>query len=312
MSVDPLTPTIFHEIWWLDIATEGRFEVAEVIKNGKVICRQPYYYFPQKFPGIKVIGPPPLTHFLGPAVVDCEGKPSVRFSHRLAVTRELISKLPKVSSIYVKCHRDVTDVLAFQASGFRADVQFTGEIQPQPIDILWSNLRDKTRTLIRRARKEYNVTIGTDPDLFMHFYAECIFKVKGIPNTFNNNVHSKLIQACIERNRGKIYEARDQHGVLAAAVFCAWDKVSSYPLLFCRDPNAHWGCTGMLLWEAISDALNGNLKFDFDGFANEAAVRAANNFTSVIVPRYIATRETFPMKIYRAAKQISNNQGYFF
>lgn len=312
ISNDPLTPTIFHESWWLDIATESRYEVAEVIKDGKVIGRQPYFYYPQKLPGMKVIGLPALTHFLGPAVVDCGGKPSVKFSHRLVVTGELISKLPKVSSIYVKCHRDITDVIAFQTAGFRAGVQYTGEIHPQPLDTLWANLRDKTRTLIRRARKEYNVTIGIDPDVFMQFYAESIYKVKGIPNVFNINVHTKLIQACMERSRGKIYEARDQNGVLAAAIFCAWDNVSSYPLLFCREPNAHWGATGMLLWEAITDALNHNLIFDFDGFASEASVRAANNFTATIVPRYIATRESYPMKMYRAVQQIGIKQQYYF
>ena len=42
IHVDLLTPTIFHESWWLDIATEGRYEVVEVTQNGEVLGRLPY------------------------------------------------------------------------------------------------------------------------------------------------------------------------------------------------------------------------------------------------------------------------------
>jgi hypothetical protein len=37
--INPLVPTIFHEDWWLEAATGGRFEVAEVAAGGRVVGR---------------------------------------------------------------------------------------------------------------------------------------------------------------------------------------------------------------------------------------------------------------------------------
>ena len=36
-SGDLLTPTIFHEDWWLNIATEGRYRVVEVAESGGLL-----------------------------------------------------------------------------------------------------------------------------------------------------------------------------------------------------------------------------------------------------------------------------------
>jgi hypothetical protein len=312
LSIDPLSPTIFHEPWWLDIATQGRYEVAEVVENGKVVGRMPYYYIEKKIPLLSVIGLPPLTHFLGPAIIDSCGKANTRFSHRLNITRELIRKVPRPSYFYIKCHRDITDVVAFQGAGFRTGVQFTHEVSLQSPDDVWANMRDKTRNLVRTARKECVVSTGKDPDMFMYFYDESIRRSKGVANHLNIKVHVNLIRACLDRSRGRIYEARNDQGELVSAIFCAWDATSSYFLMSCRDPSAHGGITCLLIWEAISDALNNNLIFDFDGFVSEAAVRTANNFTSHITPRYTATYESPAASIIRTVRSAVKKDNCFY
>ena len=42
-GIDPLAPTIFHEHWWLDIATGGRYDRVEVVSNGKCVGWLPYF-----------------------------------------------------------------------------------------------------------------------------------------------------------------------------------------------------------------------------------------------------------------------------
>lgn len=37
LKINPLIPTIFHEHWWLDIATGGRFDIAKVTQAGKTV-----------------------------------------------------------------------------------------------------------------------------------------------------------------------------------------------------------------------------------------------------------------------------------
>jgi hypothetical protein len=303
VNIDPLAPTIFHESWWLEIATEGRYSVAEVSEYGKVVGRLPYFL--RKKMGLSIVGLAPLTHFLGPAIV----KPASL--QRLYITKELISKLPPTSACYIKCHRDVQDIIAFQSAGFRSSVQFTHEIHPQPADVLWKNANHKGRRMIRRGGELHSVSAGNDPAAFIEFYRQSI-ETKGKTNRMDPAVCTRLVQACLERDRGRIYEAKDQAGDLAASIFCAWDQVASYYLMTARHPKSHWGAASLLVWQAITDAAKRGLIFDFDGFANEGGARFAYNFTSNVTPRYIATRDSAPVRVIHAAKSIFQERNLFW
>lgn len=301
---DPLNPTIFHEPWWLDIATQGGYSIAEVLENGKTIARLPYFLRKRK--GVRIATLPPLTHFLGPAV----DKPATKFLQRLDITKELIGKLPPAELTYVKCQREVQDVIAFQAAGFRCSVQFTHEISPRAPSALWKALRDKGRNVIRRAAERHCVGTGDDPAAFMHFYRQCI-ESGGKSNGLDIAICTSLIAACRERGRGRIYEARDKAGDVTAAIFCAWDHVASYYLLTARHRVAHLGAISLLVWEAITDAAKRGLIFDFDGFDSEGGARFAANFTTNITPRYIAVRESAPVRIFHAAQSLYRERNCF-
>ncbi|WP_075359751.1 hypothetical protein [Caballeronia sordidicola] len=146
-ALDPLEPTIFHEGWWLNVATDSRCRFSEVMEKGKIVGRMPYVLKENR--KLSIIDMPPLTRFLGPATVDGKAKENTRFLRRLDITRALIEQLPKVSSTYIKCHRGVSDILAFQNQAFRSSVQFTHEISPQRVDEVWAGMRDKGRNGIR-------------------------------------------------------------------------------------------------------------------------------------------------------------------
>src|ERR1700682_5984837 len=76
-TTNPLEPTIFHDGWWLDIAIERKCQFAEVVANLKVVARLPYP--PRKQRGLTFPVMPPLTLFLGPALVEGEAKDDKRF-----------------------------------------------------------------------------------------------------------------------------------------------------------------------------------------------------------------------------------------
>src|SRR5579863_1147806 len=152
--INPLAPTIFHEDWWLEAATGGQFEVAEVAAGGRIVGRLPFHKT-KRF-GLTLIRMPELTYFLGPAIDEGEGSPNTRFLKRLHITRELLERLPRASWQYVKCHSGVTEVIAFQGLGFRTYVQFTHELAPQAMSFLWEQMRNKTRNVIRRAEERFS------------------------------------------------------------------------------------------------------------------------------------------------------------
>ena len=62
LAMDTFSPTIFHEDWWLDIATGGKASVAEVTSNGKVVGRLPYFL--ERRNGFTICRMPTLTRFL--------------------------------------------------------------------------------------------------------------------------------------------------------------------------------------------------------------------------------------------------------
>ena len=107
MANEFLTPTVFHEDWWLNAATNGAYEVAEVSNGGKVVGRLPY--FRMRKLGMTWGALPALTHFLGPAVDEGVGNANRRFVHRLEITRELIHKLPPARFTRIKCQRGIPD-----------------------------------------------------------------------------------------------------------------------------------------------------------------------------------------------------------
>jgi hypothetical protein len=286
VAPDLLTPTIFHESWWLDVATDHRYSVAEVSSGGKVVGKLPYLLTRRK--GLSHIVMPTLTHFLGPAVAEGEGSANTRFLRRLSITRELIAKLPSAISYEIKCHAGVSDVIAFQAENFLTTVQFTHEVHPLPEQQLWKRMRDKTRNVIRRAQEQYEVVTLDDSRAFIDFYAHNLQQ----KSYLDLSVCGKIIQSCLARQRGRILAAKSREGELVAANFCAWDAKSAYYLMSTRADNAGNGAGSLLVWKAIVEAASRNLVFDMDGLASEGGILFFAGFGAEVRPRYVAERLT--------------------
>jgi hypothetical protein len=284
---DPLTPTIFHEEWWLDAATGSNYDVAEVRTDGRVVGRLPFSVT-RRF-GIRVIRMPALTYFLGPAIDDGEGGLNTRFLKRLKITRELIDQLPSTSFQYVKCQRGTGDVIAFQELGFRTHVQFTYEIEPTAVDTLWGHLRNKTRNMIRKAEEQFTVTQFTDPDSFVRLFGDNL-SARNLQTEIDSTLCRKIISACVDRERGKILIARNDKNQIVAANFCVWDATSAYYLLSTRSQNSGNSVGSLLLWEAIKYSLCRGLVFDFAGLGNKGSVLLYSGFGGSVSPRYVAVR----------------------
>jgi hypothetical protein len=303
VNIERLAPTIFHESWWLEIATEGRYSVAEVSENGKVVGQLPYFL--RKKMGLSILGLPPLTQFLGPAIV----KPAKNSMQRFYITKELISKLPPTSVCYIKCHRDVQDIIAFQSAGFRSSVQFTHEIYPQPEDVIWKNVNHKGRRMIRRGgellafpqamirQPSSNSTVRASrprvkPTGWIPLYAQ------GLYRRASSVIGGAYMRLRIKRATGqRAYSVRGTR----------WQATISWPPVIPKAigaPQAFW-CGKRL-------PTPRSLIFVFDGFANEGGARFAYNFTSNVTPRYIATRDSAPVRVIRAAKSIFQERDFFW
>jgi hypothetical protein len=307
--LNPLTPTIFHEPWWLDIVTGGNYAASEVSDNGSVVGK--LYYFLRRRGGLNYSIMPPMTHFLGPAIIDDGGNPSTRFLRRAHITHELIRKLPPASIYQYKCHREITDSIAFQQEKFDTAAQFTYEIFPDANDVLWKNMRGEKRKKIRSAERVLTVSTIHDPMEFWRFYDRNL-QQKDIKNVCDRDVCCRLIDSCLNRNCGRFYAAYDKNNNIVAAVFCVWDETSSFYFMSSRTADAHHGAISLLAWEAMKEASSRGLIFDFDGLNNSKAVLFFAEFGGIISPRFIVTRQTFCGRIALGIKNMRRENRYFY
>lgn len=295
---DPLTPTIFHEPWWLQAATGGRYDEVTVSSGGREVGRLPFVC--RRHFGFVSCALPQLTHFLGPAVDEGTGGTVSRNLRRHQITRELIEKLPRFDNFYQLLHRGVPDALPFLQQGFDASPHFTFEIAPAPEATLWSNMRDKVRNVIRRAQEQSEV-FDLEPDTFYNFYTANLETRGQEHNYLFTSQATAAFEAAVSRQRGRLLGARGADGTVLGAVFYVWDDAVSYYMLATRRPGSSNGIISRLIWEAIRSAAAGGRIFDFGGvgvLGNSVLFYTA--FGGEVRPRYVVRRAS---PVYRSVRE---------
>jgi hypothetical protein len=283
---NPLTPTVFHEAWWLEAASGGDYGEVTVSAGDRVVGRLPFSI--KKMPArCGLCTMPDLTHFLGPAIDAGDGASANRALKHDGILRELLSRLPPHTGFYQKLHRDIIDTLVFQDHGYRTTVQFTYEIAPAPPADIWATMRDKTRNVIRRAEEQYTVLNLHDPAEFAAIYDRNLDS-RGLSNYYKRII--PICAAALQRDAGRITAARDKSGQIAAAIFYVWDARTAYYLLSTRSGNAANSAVSLLIWRAIQDSLTRGLLFDFDGVATPGSRLFYTGFGGQVAPRFIVSR----------------------
>jgi hypothetical protein len=306
---DLLNPTVFHQSWWLDAVTLGRYSVAEVSAGGRTVGRLPYLM--RNRLGLQGIWTPPLTYFLGPGIDEGDGSPNNRFLKRMEITRELISKLPRSSWQCIRCHAGITDMIAFQKQGFRTYVQFTHEIQPAPFESLWRQMRNKTRNVIRRAEEQFILEELDDSEEFIRAH-ETNLAAEGVRDSLDLCACRRVVAAALERRQGRIIAARNGKNQIIAANFCAWDGTTSYYVLSTRSQEAGNGASSLLIWEAIQHAAIRGLTFDFAGLGTQGSVLLYSGFGANVSPRYVAVRASGFARLVADARALLTKEYFFF
>jgi hypothetical protein len=289
-ATNPLTPSIFHERWWLEIASRGRFQAAEIQNQGRLVGWLPYVVTRRHM--FRVCVMPQLTHLLGPAIDEGSGSSNTRWLRRLDVLKELIGQLPDVGLFSQTCHPDTPDVLGFQAAGFDASLQFSAETPPAPEDALWRAMRDKTRNVIRRAAERGQAQVMTDPGEFARFYADNLARAD-THSYFELDLVPPLFEAGHARGQARLLAVRNRSQDVIAAVLYVWDDRRMWYLMSSRDPRfPDNGAVSLLIWEGMKDAARRGLTFDFHGVASNGSARFYAGFGAALKPRYWVHRSS--------------------
>ncbi|MGA3249710.1 MAG: GNAT family N-acetyltransferase [Paraburkholderia sp.] len=293
--------SIFHEPWWLDIATGGNWSTAKVVRGANVLGELPYYSTHKGMWRISQL--PPLTRTLGP-VIPSPGLDSAHEQHhRLSVTAELIEQLPAFDSFVQIFDPRVKDALAFALQGFTVSVRYTFQIEPDcTIPEAWARLHGKTRNVIRSADKKLTVAPIATPSEFLQFY-ESNLRERSRTNAYGSVVMRQLVNAVVERKAGHLLGAYGPGGTLVAAIGLVWDRHAMYYLLSSRTLEAHGGSISLLIWTAIQHAIERKLTFDFDGFSSPATFNFLDGFGGVLKQRLGVERLSTMYSVARILKR---------
>jgi hypothetical protein len=293
--------TIFHEPWWLSAASDNTYEEAVVTIDNTIVGRLPYLR-QRKTCWQTALVMPAMTHLLGPSLSrDLAKGDSSRSLRRFTICGDLIRQLPQAGHIWFTLHRRETDVLAFEAAGFSTGAGFTVEIKPNTPEVLWRQMRDKTRNVIRRAQESLTAQAIDDPTLFLDFYEENL-RQRGRRNRYDRRICANLMAACLARGRGRLLFAIDAAGNPRAAIFTIWDHETEYYLMSTRAPDSGNGATSLLIWTALQEAASEGRVFDMDGLDSQTNHLLVTGFGGSLQPRYMVSQTSRSFQIGRSLK----------
>ena len=263
-DVAACTHALFEQPWWLDAVAPGNWDAATVTSDGEIIGRLPYVRMRRW--GLRILGQPPLTQFLGPWIKPGAGTTYERLEREHTILRMLIRKLPRHDVFVQDFHHSMMNGCAFSWGGFSETVRYTYVLDAlDDHDRIWAGFRPEVRTRIRKAERHLIVRPIDDVELFIALNRMTYVR-QGMSMPYSADLIRRLDAACSARGVRRIMLAEGPDGMPHAALYLVWDPESAYYLMAGSDPRLRTsGAITLLTWEAIRFAGQVTRRYDFEG-----------------------------------------------
>jgi lipid II:glycine glycyltransferase (peptidoglycan interpeptide bridge formation enzyme) len=297
------TNCLFQTADWLDIAVPNAWGASEVVKDGNVMARLPY--FKKQRQGMTMLTTPPFVHALGPWIAPSTAKYAKQLSQQKELMNELIDQLPPHDFFYQKCHYSFTNWLPFHWRGFTQTTAYTYTLPDiSNTEQLWSGFQENIRREIRKAEKKVSVSVTEEIDR-LYELSLMTFQRQGAPWAYTLQQYRSFNQRCQGKNNQRIFIATDAEEQAHAAVCIVWDDRSAHYILGGSNPDLrNSGAMSLVLWEAIQFASTVSQEFDFVGSMNESIERFFRGFGARQTPYFLLTRMSRRMKLLMAGREI--------
>lgn len=227
--------SLFAHRWWLDAVAPGMYEILQIKQGDEIQAAWPVVF--DETDGTKHVHMPALTQKLGILFAPSSAKPVETQSKNQRLTTELIERLGDTASFQQNFHENFNDWLPFCWQGFTQTTRYTYVFEDlSDLDVLWNNLRQKTRTEIRQAQK---LGIQIRDDLDLDQFLDVIRKTFARQNRSplgNDELVRRIDAACSQNGGRKILAGVDLQGRVHAAVYIAWVGDQAYTLMGGGDP----------------------------------------------------------------------------
>ncbi len=298
---------IFFQPWWLDqVVQSGTWDVAiSHSGDGRVQGVLPYYTTVKK--GLKVLGMPLLTPYLGIWSSYEPGPNAYKNSRRYRkLVKDLLDQLPQAAYCYFFNHPRTNYLLPARWQGFKETTRYT-YLLDAPIDLenQLTLLKPDVRNKIRKAEKM--VTVEASENISqLYDLVEMSFRYRKSSVPFSREFLTSLNQTNLNHSSAKLLVARDDHHV-HAAIYLVMDNTTVYNLLLGADPAYHSsGAVQLLLWNGIQFAETKGLAFDFEGSMIPDVNKMFSGFGGTLIP-YSELHKSKNMLIRMAAERKRQN-----
>jgi len=271
---------IFLKDWWLDAVSGDSWDVA-LLQDGDQVKASCVYQRSAKY-GYKLLNMPALTSGWGPWInYPADQKYASRLSYEHQVIGDLINALPAFDYFNQRFRYEVSNGLPLFWKGFTLTTRYTYVLEDlSTIDKVWDNLGSSARSQIRKAEKLVTITEAESTDDLYRLSTQ-VFERQKETIPYSADLMSRIYQAVVEHNSGKVLLARDSNNNVQAALFLVWDNGSAYYLAGGTDSQAPGGTFSLLMWRAIQHAATVSRQFNFEGSMIESVERFFRSFGPV-------------------------------
>jgi lipid II:glycine glycyltransferase (peptidoglycan interpeptide bridge formation enzyme) len=272
--------------WWLTAVGGAEHWDAALSydEKGNLIGAMPYTW--QSWMGQRLIRMPVLTSYLHIWLRYPDSH--LRYRHygfEKKVLSDLIDQLPAFLFFDQQYTPVLNNWLPFHWKGFRQTTRYTYLLEDlSDLSRIHRGMESSVRTHIRKAKDQLEVIRTKDLD---GFYAmlEQTFDRQQLRVPFSKNLLQRLDTALNERDRCRIYMAKDKQGRIHAAAYILLDDQKASYLLSGTHPELRKsGAAYFLLWEIIKDCARQVHQFDFEGSMQPQLEAVFRSFGGVLTP----------------------------
>ena len=280
---------LFLRGWWLDaVCGKENWDVVLYEKGSSV--RGVFVFPKRKRWGYHLAGRVPLTPYSGVWIAPGKSiRPEKKIAHEKKIMEHLLDDFEQLG--YGKLEQffspAVKNWLPFYWKGYSATLRYTYILQTKLEESeLWTGLASNIKGDIKKADKLVSVEESENlRELYGIASLSFSRQSKTIPYTYEllERIDSELKL----HKRRKILFARDDHGMIHAALYLVWDDDTAYYLIGGGDPSLrNSGATSLLVWHAIGVAKKLDLSFNFEGSMIESIERFFRAFGGTCTPYF--------------------------
>jgi hypothetical protein len=279
---------IFAKDWWLDsVVGEQTWQASYAFTDDRLVAIITYgEHF--KY-GRRMTKSVSYTPYIGPWI-DREAQHSLSVSQMRDVKRQLVTNIGSFSKAQLTLCPQETDGYVFSTLGFEVNVKFTYILNTSDsIHQVWKKFAPGLKSDIKRAKNKHGLKIALDANVSDLIALNTkVFERQGIGSPYKNLNLNVLLEHAIDKKCGKIIAAADDSGRVVSCVFVVWDNETMYYLMSGTDPQKRGtGGLSLCLWEAINEAAEMDLKFDFEGSMIDGIEKYFRSFGGKQTPYYV-------------------------